>query len=144
MRRLITTLAVASLLVACSAAGSGGQSAGSAGSAGSSLGAEPSSAAASGSSDAAGTNASGTASAACAEAFAPIADLGVESTSALGDLAEVEATVTDCESVADWTAGAESALGIDVRAGTADLLLRIRCQDPSLSSAAICEELASS
>ena len=138
MRKLIITLAVASLLVACTTADGDGES-----DADASLGTEPS-AVASGSTGAAASGPAGTASAACEEAFAPIADLEVESASDLGDLAEVEGTVESCESVADWTAGAEGALGIEVRAGTADLLLRIRCEDPSLSSAAICEELASS
>jgi hypothetical protein len=138
MRRLIITLAVAGLLVACTTSDGGGES-----DADASLGTEPS-AAASGSAGAAASGPTGTASAACEEAFAPIADLEIESASDLGDLAEVEGTVESCESVADWTAGAEGALGVEVRAGTADLLLRIRCEDPSLSSAPICEELASS
>ena len=138
MRRLIITLAMASLLVACTAAEDGGDS-----DADASLGTEPS-AVASGSADAASSGPAGTASAACEEAFAPIADLEIESTSDLGDLAEVEGTVENCESVADWTAGAETTLGLEVRPGTADLLLRIRCEDPSLSGAPICEELASS
>jgi hypothetical protein len=138
MRKLIITLAVAGLLVACTTADGSGES-----DADASLGTEPS-ALASGSAGAAASGPAGTASAACEEAFAPIADLEVESASDLGDLAEVEGTVESCESVADWTAAAEGALGIEVRAGTADLLLRIRCEDPSLSSAAICEELASS
>jgi hypothetical protein len=138
MRKLIITLAVAGLLVACTTADGSGES-----NADASLGTEPS-ALASGSAGAAASGPAGAASAACEEAFAPIADLEVESASDLGDLAEVEGTVESCESVADWTAGAEWALGIEVRAGTADLLLRIRCEDPSLSSAAICEELASS
>jgi len=137
MRRLLITVAIAGLLVACTNADGGGGS-------DESLGTEPSAAAASGSTGAAGSAPGGSPSAACEEAFAPIADLGVESTSDLGDLAEVEGTVTGCESVADWTLGAEQAIGVQVNAGTADLLLRIRCEDPSLSNAPICEELASS
>lgn len=86
----------------------------------------------------------GEASPACTEAFAPIAELSLESTSDLGDLAEVEATVEACESVADWIAGASAALGTEVNPGTADLLLGIRCSDPGLSNTAVCQDLASS
>lgn len=137
MRNLLITLALAGLLVACTTSDGGADS-------DQSLGAEPSAPAASGSTDAAASGPTGNASAACEEAFAPLAGMEIESTSDLGDLAEVEGTVAACESVADWTAGAEAALGVEVRAGTADLLLRIRCDDPSLSSAPICQELASS
>jgi hypothetical protein len=138
MRRIFLSLAVVGLLAACTTSGDGGGF-------DESSAANPSAATASGSADAAGSEVSGgSASAACAEAFAPIADLGVESASDLGDLAEVEATVANCESVEDWRAGATAALGSEVNAGTADLLLRIRCEDPGLGSAPICEELASS
>lgn len=137
MRNLIITLAVAGLLVACTTSNGGADS-------DQSLGAEPSAAAASGSTDADASGPTGSASAACEEAFAPLAEMEIESTTDLGELAEVEGTVSSCDSVADWIASAEAALGIEVRPGTADLLLRIRCDDPSLSSAPICRELASS
>ncbi|HJR51094.1 MAG TPA: hypothetical protein VJ794_08320 [Gemmatimonadales bacterium] len=86
--------------------------------------------------------ASGTASAACAEAFAPLAEQEITSTSELGDLAEeVQPTIEACESVADWIAGAQDVVEEEVRPGTADLLLRIQCESPSLSNTLICEEL---
>lgn len=86
--------------------------------------------------------ASGTASAACAEAFAPLAEQEITSTSELGDLAEeVQPTIEACESVADWIAGAQDVVEEEVRPGTADLLLRIQCENPSLSNTLICEEL---
>jgi hypothetical protein len=84
----------------------------------------------------------GDASAACEEAFAPLADAEIGSTSDLGGFqAEVEATVESCESVADWMAGAQTVVDGEVRPGGADLLLRIRCESPNLSDAPICEEL---
>ena len=145
MRRMLITLAVVGLLAACSTSNGGGGSS-------ESTGTEPSpasssaasSGASSGASEGAGGGTAGAPSAACEEAFAPLADLGIETSSDLGDLGEVEATVENCESVADWTATAQSTLGIEVRPGTADLLLRIRCDDPSLGSTPICQELASS
>ena len=138
MRKLIITLAVAGLLVACTTADGSGES-----DADASLGTEPS-ALASGSAGAAASGPAGTASAACEEAFAPIADLEVESASDLGDLAEVEGTVESCESVADWTAGAEQALGSEVNPNAARLLLNIRCADPAHADAPVCEDLAAS
>jgi hypothetical protein len=86
----------------------------------------------------------GSASAACSEAFAPLADMDISSISDLGDLAEVDATVENCESVADWTAGAQDALDIEMTPSTIRLLLGIRCDDPSLSSSDLCADLASS
>ncbi len=130
MYRLLIVLAVAGLLAACTS--TGGSSAGASGSA---SGVE--SAAASG-------EASGTASAACAEAFAPLAEMGIESTSDLGELDEVGPTIESCESVADWIAGAQDVVAEEVNPATAELLLGIECADPSVSSSAICQELASS
>ena len=80
-------------------------------------------------------------SAACAEAFAPLAEMELTSTSDLGELAEVLLTVESCESVADWMAGAQQVVENEVRPGAADLLLRIRCEAGSLSGTPICEEL---
>ncbi len=85
----------------------------------------------------------GTASAACEDSFAPLADMDVSDTSDLADLPDdVQPTVEACESVADWTAGAQQVLGIEVTAGGADFLLRLQCQDTDLTDAPICEELA--
>jgi len=80
-------------------------------------------------------------SAACAEAFAPLAEMELSSTSDLGELSEVEATVESCESVADWIAGAQQVVENEIRPGAADLLLRIRCEDGGLANTPICEEL---
>jgi hypothetical protein len=89
--------------------------------------------------------ASGVASAACEEAFAPLADMELESLSDLGDLqAEVEPTIESCESVADWIAAAQPLFEEEVNPNTAATLLRIGCGTPSMSNAPICEELASS
>jgi hypothetical protein len=85
----------------------------------------------------------GTATAACEESFAPLAGMEIEETSDLGDVPdEVQPTVEACESVADWIAGAQTALGIEVTTGGADFLLRLQCDDESLSDTAICEELS--
>jgi long-subunit fatty acid transport protein len=133
MKRLITTLAVAGLLVACSAQGNGTTQSTAPGA---------STAASAGASDAASTGSGGSASAACTEAFAPLADLGITKTSELGDLTEdVQPTVEACESVTDWIAGAQTVVEDEVRPGTADLLLRMLCDDQSLTRTAICEEL---
>ncbi len=79
----------------------------------------------------------------CAEAFGPIAEMNLSETADLGDLAdELDPTIENCESVADWIAGAQEVISGEVRPGTADLLLRIRCQSPTLSSSAICDELS--
>ena len=127
MHRLIVLVALAGLLAACSNQGDGQTD-------------QSPSASATGSSDASRT-ADGDPSAACAEAFAPLAEMELTSTSDLGELAEVEATVESCESVADWMAGAQQVVENEVRPGAADLLLRIRCEAGSLSGTPICEEL---
>jgi hypothetical protein len=41
-------------------------------------------------------------------------------------------------------AGAQQVVDGEISPGGADLLLRIRCDDPSLAETPICEELASS
>jgi hypothetical protein len=127
MHRLIVLVALAGLLAACSTQGDGPTD-------------QSPSASAADSSGAART-ADGEPSAACAEAFAPLAEMELTSTSDLGELAEVEATVESCESVADWMAGAQQVVENEVRPGAADLLLRIRCEAGSLSGTPICEEL---
>ncbi len=135
MFRYLIVLVLAGLLAACANQG-GGASNGAAGSSASS--GAPSSAGASG-------GAAGTASAACAEAFAPLAELEITSMSELGDLQEeVQPTVEACESVADWIAGAQEVVADEVRPGTADFLLRVACNDLSLARTQVCEELASS
>jgi hypothetical protein len=121
----VVALALVGLLVACNAPGN----------------AETDEATGSASLGASETAAAGP-SAACEESFTPIADMEVSSLAELGDLeAEVQPTVEACESVADWIAGAELALGTDVRQGTAQLLLRIHCVDLSLANTPICGEL---
>jgi hypothetical protein len=127
MFRFLILVALAGLLAACTTQGDG-QSTQSPG---------PSAPVPSAS---AGT-ANGEPSAACAEAFAPLAELELTSTSDLGELAEVELTVESCESVADWMAGAQQVVENEVSPGAADLLLRIRCEAGSLSRTPICEEL---
>jgi hypothetical protein len=87
---------------------------------------------------------SGSATPACADAFAPIAELDVDSLSDLGDLEEVQATIESCESVADWTAGAQAALGIEANPATVELLLGIECNDPGAGNTPVCEDLAAS
>jgi hypothetical protein len=131
MRRTIVIL-FATLLVACTSQGTSSGAASDA--------SAPASAAMS---EAGAAQPAGEASPACTEAFAPIAELGLESASDLGDLDEVTATVESCESVADWTAGASAAIGAEVRPGTVELLLGIRCSDPGLSSTAVCQEVNS-
>ena len=93
VNRLLIVLALAGLLVACTDQGTGtsDQPIGSSASMG------PMSS----------EGAMGSASAACEEAFAPIAEMGLSEFSELGDLTdEVTATVESCESVDDWIAGA--------------------------------------
>jgi len=133
MKKIVILLALVGLLAACSAPGEGGtQSTAPAASAGAS--AEPS--------DAGSTGTAGTPSAACAEAFAPLVEMDISSMSELGDLAaEVQPTVEACESVADWIAGAGEVIGGEVNPGSADFLLRVQCDDLSLASTPICEEL---
>ena len=126
MHRLIVLVALAGILASCSTQG-GGQT--------------DQSPSASDESSGAARTADGDPAAACAEAFAPLAEMELTSTSDLGELAEVEATVESCESVADWMAGAQQVVENEVRPGAADLLLRIRCEAGSLSGTPICEEL---
>jgi len=133
MKRIVTAVALVGLLAACSSQGGGSTESTAPGA---------STAASAGASEAASTGGSGTASADCAAAFAPLADLGLQSTSELGDLAEeVQPTIEACESVADWIAGAQDVVADEVRPGTADLLLRIQCEDMALASTPICQEL---
>lgn len=114
MKRYLTALAAVALLAACTSQGTGSAGESADASAGSS-------AAASGAAGAAPTDAS----AACREAFAPIGEIGVSALSDLGDLAETTATVEQCESIADWSAGARAVLGRDVNPNAARLLLEI-------------------
>ena len=124
MLRFLILVALAGLLAACTTQGDGQTD-------------QPPDSSASGSAPAANDEPS----AACAEAFAPLAELELTSTSDLGELAEVELTVESCESVADWMAGAQQVVANEVRPGAADLLLRIRCEAGSLSRTPICQEL---
>ena len=129
MKRPLMLLALVVLLAACGDQG-GGQSGGPVGSSGASAGpgipsSEP--------------------SADCAEAFAPIADLDISALSDLGDhAAEVEPTIQSCESVADWIAGAQQVINVEINPNTVALLLNIDCADRSLDDSPICKELASS
>ena len=87
----------------------------------------------------------GGASPACEEAFAPLSDMDIASTSDLGDLqAELQPTIEGCESVADWIAGAQQVVADEVNPSTAELLLGIQCNDPSLANSLVCEDLAAS
>jgi hypothetical protein len=131
MKRYVSVVALVGLLAACSGQGDGG-----------SASSAPAASTAASGSPASSEAASGTASSACSEAFAPLAELGITSTSELGDLQEeVQPTIESCESVADWIAGAQEVVADEVRPGTADLLLRIQCEDLALGNTAICEEL---
>jgi hypothetical protein len=86
----------------------------------------------------------GSASPACEEAFAPLAEMEIASLSDLGDLqAELQPTIESCESVADWIAGAQQVVADEVNPSTAELLLGIQCNDPTLSDSPVCEDLAS-
>lgn len=131
--RFLIILALTGLLAACTTQG-GGQTD------------QPDSTPSTSGSESSGSSrtAAGEPSAACAEAFAPLAEMELSSTSDLGELSEVEATVENCESVADWMAGAQQVVEDEIRPGAADLLLRIRCDAGSLASTPICEELAAS
>ena len=130
MKRIIIVLAIAGLLVACTDQGG----AGSGGPVGSSVASAQGSA-----------GALSSPSAACSEAFAPLAEMEIGSVSDLGDLqAELEPTIESCASVADWIAGAQQVVDDDVNPNTVAILLSISCQDQSLDSTPICEELASS
>jgi hypothetical protein len=130
MKNPLIALTIAILLVACTEQGGAG-SEGPAGSSGTSA------------AESGGTSSSP--SAACHEAFAPLADMEIESLSDLGDLqAEVEPTIQTCESVADWIAGAQQVVDDDINPNTVALLLNILCADQSLDDTRICEEIASS
>jgi hypothetical protein len=86
----------------------------------------------------------GAASPACEEAFAPLAEMEIASLSDLGDLqAELQPTIESCESVADWIAGAQQVVADEINPSTAELLLGIQCNDPTLSNSPVCEDLAS-
>lgn len=139
----IVALALAGLLAACSTQGdtttdTSTEAAPSA--------AAPSTAASAsaGASDGATDGTAGTPSAACGEAFAGLGDEEVTSLSDLADLEGVEATVQQCESIADWSAGAQELIGQEVNPSTVQLLLEIRCELPALADSAVCEEVASS
>ena len=129
MHRILIIVALVGLLAGCASQGTG-ESNGAVGSVPLASGSESGAVA-------------GAPSSACAEAFAPIADMNFEETSELGDLTdELDPTIENCESVADWISGAQEVITEEVRPGTADLLLRIRCESPSLSATPICEELS--
>ena len=126
MKRPLVLLALVGLLEACGDQG-GGQSGGPVGSSGASSGAG---------------SASTEPTAACAEAFAPIADLDIGALSDLGDhKAEVAPTIQSCESVADWIAGAQQVIDVEINPNTVALLLNIDCADQSLDDSPICKEL---
>lgn len=139
MSRILIIFALVGLLAACSSQGGGETT-------------DPStdvapSAAASASADASDNSpvgAGGTPSAACGEAFAALGAQDVSSISDMADLDEVEATIRGCESIADWSAGAAEVIGEEVNPATAQLLLEIRCELPSLGDTAVCEEVAAS
>ena len=129
MKRPLMLLALVVLLAACGDQG-GGQSGGPVGSSGASAG--PGSPSSEPTAD-------------CAEAFAPIADLDISALSDLGDhAAEVEPTIKSCESVADWIAGAQQVIDVEINPNTVALLLNIDCADQSLDDSPICKEIASS
>lgn len=128
MRRFFTLVALAGLLAACSTQGDG-QS-------------EPSPSSSAPDSSGSARTATDEPSAACAAAFAPLAEMGLTSTSDLGELAEVDLTIASCESVADWMAGAQQVVENEIRPGAADLLLGIHCETLSLSRTPICEAIS--
>lgn len=138
MPRNLIIVALIGLLAACSAQGDGTTD--------TSTQAEPSpvDSASVGASDAASTGPAGSASAACGDAFAALDAEDVTSLSDLAELEGVEATIQQCESIADWMAGAGELIGEEVNPSTAQLLLEIRCELPSLADSAVCEEVASS
>jgi hypothetical protein len=135
---MLTIVALIGLLAACSTQGDSTTE--------TSNDAEPTAiaSASAGASDATSTGPAGSASAACGEAFAGLAAEDVSSLSDLADLEGVEATIQECESVADWMAGAGEVIGEEVNPATAQLLLDIRCELPSLADTAVCEEVAAS
>lgn len=138
-RNLIIVIALIGLLAACSTQGDGDTTE-------TSTNTAPSAAASAsaGSSGNAAGGAAGTPSAACTDAFAAVAEQDVTSLSGMADLPEVEATIEQCESLADWMAGASEVLGEEVNPSTAALLLDIRCALPALDGTAVCEEAAAS
>lgn len=136
MRRTIISLALVALLAACTG-----------GVAQNTESNEPSqSAAASSEGTPAGSGATtaGEPSPECAAAFEPLAEMELSSTSDLGDLPEVEATVEACASLADWTAGAQTVVEDEINPNVVRMLLSIRCESGSLSSTQVCEDLAAS
>ena len=137
---IIALLALVALLAACSTQGDGQTDDPSTDALPSAVAASASAGASDGSSEGSG----GTASAACSEAFAALGGQGVDSISDMADLEEVEATIQDCESIADWSAGAAEVIGGEVNPATAQLLLEIRCELPALDDTAVCKEVASS
>ena len=138
MSRNLIALALVGVLAACSAQGDDTN--------GTSNEAVPSTAASAsaGASDGATDGTAGTPSAACGEAFTALGDQEVTSLSDLADLEGAEATIDRCESVADWTAGAQELIGEELKPSTVQLLLEIRCELPALADSAVCEEVASS
>ena len=46
--------------------------------------------------------------------------------------------------MADWIAGAQQVVDDEINPSTAELLLGIQCNDPTLSNTPVCEELAAS
>jgi hypothetical protein len=138
MSRNLIIVALIGLLAACSTQGDGTTD--------TSSQAEPTAIASASAeaSDSTSTGPAGSASAACGEAFAGLAAEDVTSLSDLAELEGVEATIEQCESMADWMAGAGEAIGEEVNPATAQLLLDIRCELPSLRDTAVCEEVAAS
>jgi hypothetical protein len=132
MRRTVIGFLLVGLLAACTSGGSGQND----------ESADPV-ASAPASSDAAssGVVAGGEASPECTEAFAPLAEMELSSTSDLGDLPEVDATVEACASLADWTAGAQGVVEEEINPNVVEMLLGIRCNTPDLANTPVCEEL---
>jgi hypothetical protein len=141
MSKNLLMVAIIGLLAACTAQGDGDTTDTSIEPAPSVAASAPASADAS---EAASGVVNGTASAACTDAFTPLEGQEATSLSDLADLEGIEATVEQCESIADWIAGASQVLGEEVNPSTAQLLLDIRCQLPALADTAVCEEVASS
>lgn len=139
MSRNLIIIALFVLLAACSGQGGGETADGSTDAASSAV-----ASASPGASDSSSEGPAGSASAACNDAFAAVADQDVGSISDMADLEEVVATIRDCASIADWSAGAAEVIGEEVNPATAQLLLEIRCKLPSLVDTAVCEEVASS
>lgn len=142
MSRNLIVIALIGLLTACSAQGDNDTD----GTDETSMDAMPSTvaSASAGASDGATDGTAGTTSAACGEAFAALGEQEVTSLSDLADLEGVEATIEQCESIADWSAGAQELIGEEVNPSTVQLLLEIRCELPALADSAVCEEVASS